>query len=806
MVTSFSACAKSASQIDNSSYITKGTFFEMFIGEMGLYPISCTEEELEEDKEYKFAAQTISDWKLMKAEKAKEGLNSKVTREIVATVCINNMYFKETGNPDDIKDIEKVDDKQAIADSVATGLFQLESGYFMAERKMTYDECMAVIEKSANINADGHFSENEGTFDFDTTGMVEIDNDVMPEEDIKLVNSSSVVQVEDNDQAINIINLSNTDNGTKITECSRIPTNTYKISASAWKDINKKKKLETGDVIFYRSHPNNMSQRDLLNRKGQISRLEPPLAIVGKLKTVKDMGNNGVLITVEPLSTEQINDKITVEKTGKHISLDSNFFKNIINENAGSIKEATGCDINVESAPNDGVQISASKEITFSNNKYSNVKSKWRNSKITPKFETSLTISNCYVDINNWKDFIKNKNHNAIYKLSFDSSAEFSVDTGGLRFTPDTNGNSGWKNAISRSRFTDDDAAGAKRIKLTKSPIVLATLYGVLSICVNIYLEVHVDGTISIALVQENAIGIDNQSGHIRPIKKKAVRSVDTNVKVNIQAFVDIEPNVSIFGSNWLDMSIDPGIQVSATANIFKENKEDNSVHYECLENGVYAGEKELKQEIKEDNTLHYCFDVNLTWKIKLQFITSNCEIGKILRKINVLEQDSLVIDSGWQNFPKKIGIHIDDGNLVDKCTFNDEEKSENDTNTISLEKYDIDINEGTCSTIKITKLPLSKKKLNKEYKGVKVKTDDKKVATVSISDDYSVIYVDAVGPGVTTGTVYVKKFFLGPKQFAHKFTIIVSDKDTVYIKFDTNENMYSLNNSVLNLESVKQC
>ena len=339
VVTTLSACGKNGQPIEeNSAYITKGTFFQMAMYKMQLYGISNTDEDFDNATDSKIFAQLMVDWGLQTEDEAFKKLNDVVTKDTVVNVCIRNMYFTKKGNPDEIKDARKCSDPQAAADAVATGLVELNNGYFEANRKMTYDECDALIEKSIEINTSGSFEDE--AVDGDTgmefsedTGDFEIldSNDIDP--------STASVHRNDEEDTTNVsYDITNgvkvTPLGTKtlspeITEVAKASEDGYFEISKASYDKNKSK-FAVGKKFSYSTNEDSIWEPDnALADNG--TAISEPIAVSGTVSSVT-VGIDSVRIYFFDASEEETSTQISNKTDGKvkKINLNNN---TIINNN-----------------------------------------------------------------------------------------------------------------------------------------------------------------------------------------------------------------------------------------------------------------------------------------------------------------------------------------------------------------------------------------------------------------------------------------------------------------------------------------
>lgn len=149
------ACGKLA---EDDTFATRGQFYALFVQEKGLYSDVYTSEEIENSKDYKADAAVMLEWGLIDEAQCKS-LNKPATKDLVAQVCVRFMAFRQTCSDVQVKDIVKCCDQQAIRDAVGMGIFELSNGYFDANERMAFEDCLTAMERADEVDANTEFDQ-----------------------------------------------------------------------------------------------------------------------------------------------------------------------------------------------------------------------------------------------------------------------------------------------------------------------------------------------------------------------------------------------------------------------------------------------------------------------------------------------------------------------------------------------------------------------------------------------------------------------------------------------------------------------
>lgn len=161
------ACGKIDRQKAVDLYLTKGHFCMYYVREHAMTSQLYTENELNSDLSGAVAASILAEWGYLPEENATENLSKPVTLETVVTVCTNSLLERKPGDASNIKNREELEDAQLIADACASGLIKLEDGRFNGTKKMSFEECVELMDRAAEINASFHFGEDDAVYDFE---------------------------------------------------------------------------------------------------------------------------------------------------------------------------------------------------------------------------------------------------------------------------------------------------------------------------------------------------------------------------------------------------------------------------------------------------------------------------------------------------------------------------------------------------------------------------------------------------------------------------------------------------------------
>lgn len=786
LVTTLTACSRPGNDEDpNKAYITKGVFYEMAMEMFNCYPVSNTTEELENATNYDLVAQVMIDWELQTEQEAKHGLDKTVTRQTVITTCIRNMYFVKEGDPSKIKDARKCDDPQAIANAVETGIVELENGYIAADRKMTYDDCLEIIEKSIEVDSNSTFESEAvdgdtgieyaedsdavhlGCDDIDPTTIIVYrnDEDAQAETD-NVVADNSVPKVvplgTDTDVSADIIDVKNSASEMYFD----IPANEFNKNRTAY---------SAGQKFTYSSNEKTLWTPD--NPKAENGKeISEPISFAGIVSRF-EVGRNGYMrIYYYELDEEDTGRQIEKEEkenskkdnsTGKYkgINLNNKTVIKAINKmtggDSGALKKA-GISIKAEGYKGDGIEITASKQFKLTDMKYTGTQ-QWRNPEITPTVTASLALYKVGVKYNKIGGLlIPGSKSNSIFSVNASAHDKFSITSGELKYTPDCNGNGKFPSNWSRSRLTNADSGGAKRIKICKVPIFGALMTG---LYFTAYLSIKIDGTITIESTITGAdFTIKNQAG-----KKKVSFNVPkpetiVSAQVQLQASLDLGVEFSVASKCIANAELKPTVLIYAEIKIkFGEDVADVHCSKDELEE-FYTANNDSKNKVAT------CFKIKGDFYVSAQVCNDYSFLGRKLKKLGV------TIEANTKSV-ELFNLHFDNGKITDAEVagfegYSDGVKYHQDN--ISISDYAVTVNNDEVKVINITGLPLSKGKIDKSWRGLRVDTEDKSGVEIEISKDYSKLYITPKKPGVYKCWLYINKK-VGDGKFDYKNEFVVT-------------------------------
>lgn len=793
MLIGFTSCVSQAEE----KHMIKGEFFNSLIKAFNYYPLDGSD--IDQTNDYKIEAQTIADWDLLPEEEAFKKLNSAITKEEAAIVCLNTIYIKKQGSVDDIKDAKLCNHPQEIADAVATGIVSVDSkGYFDGKKKLTYEECQEIITNTITAKVNGEYDEDAGFVayaygenDLQFSAADFSEDDYMHvegyEESRARANEKETKAESVDKSAETSVSFLNASNNSPVTTTyiENIHKEYFNVKVSESLYNSKFSKLKKGDYIVYTGDkclPKNFDLNDL--KKNQMLPTDITHPFEGYFVSAKKMSNGYYNLTLEAISDREVMANSKIEGVTRSISTDG--FEPI----EKSVKIA-GQTINVKIEPDStgtALTATAEGEIKFSEKKYE--KSEWMNATKTITVIASATMSNMTVTTNKMENFYKLVNNDiAYFKFTADTSESINLKTGDLRYVPPSNGNGHFASNFTRSRFTDGD--GAKAIKVAKVNIPLP--YG-LSVTINVHLIINFRGEIHIGFSQQangfEAVRAKNGELHVCPLEPK---SKDEEYKVNANLVLGIKAKVILSAldiTNIISGYLEGGVDIEALFSLYKEQNgrdvKDKSGHADPQEATVAAEAEKFK----------FCFDVLIRIYIKGGLDQDNL-IGKIAGLLNYdISKCSFSIrgkdDSNTFGRLPEFCCHFENSGYVDKCTRGDSEE-DNDMNQKAasegkflLDSTKLNIEDGTCGDLKITGMPISEKKIAKNYvSGIQVRVKDESIAEAVYLESTNSIVVSAVKPGSTEIEVYVYKDKRNGKEYMQTFSVTISENpDMEYQSF----------------------
>lgn len=774
------------------AYMTKGEFMLLFVSEIGLEPSKDGKImiELSDNNKYKDAAVALVEIGYLSEEEAVSGLDDAVTKEFVACLCVEHLYFRKTSNVE-LKDAGKLSDPQACQDAVGHGIVDAENGYFAAYDKMTYFDCQNAIDTMLHIDATSTFSGKadvdvvlkdgvtDVTSEFDDSTLVVIDpsdpdfNNIVSGmstvEPLNATNSTSFdVMIPSNitsqKQTSNIIatNLTYTKRG------NETKGKTSKVDAvmlAKEKNYCSYDKADPDDCIIIRIPKNSFE-----NRKFKIGEY----IMYGLWKT--DSFNSqaigkqtytfcGEVVAINDTITDYFYTYYTVRIASEEEVLDSaklngyNSKSNNVNwkaEKYTNEAETKGLAIGGFKMTDSGFKITVSEKAT-------NAVDSWRDAKFEVDMGYTFEVKDIALQIDGFGSVLKGNIDNAICRLDYTVVNTFDASTE-MRYTPDNNRNGKFLNNLSRSRFTGANAAGATSIKIARLYADIG--YG-FNVELYVYLTIEIDGSIHISVENTYGRGFKIKNNKVTPIYDKKTK-ITYELNVNAEAGVHFDFSLRWIrkkGTPWADVDLEVGLGIDATSKVFVLTED----HGECtaIHRG-YVSDAELKT-IKNNADVDYCFDCRLYAYFEISGLNKDTKIGKVIRWFD--EDFDLSNREEWDIKQ----YHYEDGGSVVACTrnYDGQEEAELEStkeDTFELDDYKVVIPEYTCGLVRIVAYPVDKNSMDK-MGGIRVYVLDDSVAIAHIYNNS--IVVEAVSVGSTELIIETKN-----KRFTQECSITITENN----------------------------
>ncbi len=736
IIASITACSGDVSKSD--TYLSKGAFYDMFISENDIdvesYDVQVKEDEISFENEEKL----FLDLELIDNDQ-KGGYDSAVTKELVAQICVRYVSFRKTCNPK-IKDIDKCHDKQAIRDGVGMKFFELENGYFEAKKSMTSEECLDAINKMKDYernvefedsNLDVKFKDDVESFDGVTVNDVQV-----------VYNESGTVEnLSCNNNDTNLIMLSNHQKNNNIINLSTsyLQFKEFKITIPTFEYERDKSKYVPGKKFSY--NPYNIGINSSIQRREFMA---------GIIKSVDVQGKDTFIIL------EQADIEDVIDLNDKDLNENKTFSvnpKDKPQKESGDFKEGLSFD-----TTETGVVATYNHTFKWSDDAYSG-KSKWRNQAASPTLSLTAKIDNFKVTTTKIGKLLSKKKDGEI-KLSFDSSVDFYIDAGGLRYSQADIGNtkSFWT-GLKKSRWTGADAGGSEEIKIGSATFPLGSTG--FDINVDFYLYIHLDGSLEVTVKNTNVFIISGKTG-IKNESEKPTKTAEINA--NLAVGVHSIPTVRFWGYILADTDTKLELDLDAQAGIYTNDEEE-----EELTSNVYATESELS----EQKDIKYC--ISTTWSIKLsgQFLTEKSLLGEV---INALKIKIPPLEKTWT----LSSSHFEDGHLMTSCSRGNKAAVKlNNNGKISLETEKVILNINDTAVDKIISMPMTDKKLATIDKGVECVVSSKGIVKATYDSKTKSLKINALKDGSTEITLKVKKSKNSKKYYKTTISVTVNGTAT---------------------------
>ena len=743
-------CAQKVSGTD--PILSKGEFMLLFASETGIAAndASGVSIDMASDSRFYEAARAIVNMGYATAEDVVKDVDFGVTKEFVATVCVNKLYFRKTSDVV-LKDEGKLFDPQACKDAVGHGIVKAENGYFDAKEEMTYEACMAAIDRMMEIDAEGRFSAEDLKADVQLKeGVINLDDYFEPDEITaidptdpaykEIVDSltQSAAPVSTQGESYGVTTLSG---GISLAEAPQGPVCPYHSAGE-------------GDLIIIRVPAEAKLYRNLkpgaffifgaLRGDGYNSaQLGDHIAMTGEIVEESEFSDEDYrYFLVRVASNEEILAHAQLDGYSSSSHSDSEWSLEEDKDGIAAAKKEYGIDIGNLHIDRTGIYFDLAQTLQ-------NKIESWREPEFEVNIEYNFSITNIDVTCSGWGSIFTGTIDDAIFKVDYKVTNHFNAHTE-LRAAPDDNRNGKFLNNISRSRFTGANAAGAKSIKIARLYLQMPAGFET-----ELYLNltVLVDGTIDINITSNCSRGIEVNNNKLSFIRDKKT-DFHFDVNVNLEIAVNLEARLRWGGRKStpiLDGVLTLGMDALCVSNIFlyEDGGEECTTFYENT-----ALSNEELDYIAQTQKLQWCFNISAQFFWRVDVLSDACQAGKLIRFFN----EDFDGDSGKKPIGEKLQLlHWENGHFVDECTHSDEE-TENATNidvdgVLNFDTYSLTVEEGSCGYIAVA-LNLDDYKTMMDFMrngalgGLNVYSEDPDIASAYLSQ--GMIIVECHKPGST--------------------------------------------------------
>lgn len=769
-----SSCANTSAAEKN---MIKGEFFSLIMSEMNLYPIDSTWEEMQNSGNYDIEAESIVKWGILPEEMARKGLYSAVDKETVVLACLNSMFFKQTGNIDDIEDAKLCSYPQEMADAVATGIVELDKNNCInGKEKMSVEDCKAIINATLSCEADGHFKEGEGSFsyDFGENSVVITPEDLHGTERIIVEKTTAIkseqlsneIQAETKTLSFNKASISaeTLANEETVIQTVKIPVSVFE---------GKMSNPQIGTIIVYDA---NLQQGNVYKENQQIT-VNSTDSFAGKIKSIKkDSTKKYYICELYSLPDEEIMANTEANGITSTAKKEQVKYKQLSTEVDG-FKIA----VNYDNKNGGAISVDVEKTLTLKTEKYGN----WRDVETHPEIKLHASIGNFQTDIDGIKHLFEKTDttkETSVAKITYDMNKEFSL-TDSARFVPDSNYNrSAWK-SIKASRFTD--GAGAKSIKIAKLDVVIPNTG--ITVVFYLLLNISLDGRIDIS-ISNNTCGFEvyKKNGNVSVREIRGSKTQNTEIESQLSVGLELEATLNFtLVKNIIVYGVSVICDIDAVIKTYYENEPLDS-------SGDHPDIAKADDVAAVNEKCGYILDINLkirvTGNLKEKGTISNkkCLLYKVLgsSKSAKLSFDKTFFEKSYH---KEVNINLSEVN----------DAVNNDQLAISekkfyLESSKLNMTDGTCDSIKITGMPISSEKIDKNYvNGIQVRVKNSEIAEAIYSAEGGCIIVSANKSGSTEIEVYVMKDKRTGKEYVQTFSVTISENhDLIYQAFSVGEDL----------------
>lgn len=407
------------------------------------------------------------------------------------------------------------------------------------------------------------------------------------------------------------------------------------------------------------------------------------------------------------------------------------------------------------------------------------------------------------------------------YKTNVSVYGKYSNEKNGVFAPKMSNGNGKYLTNLKKAVLKDKDYSnGAKTIKICSLDV---WSIGVCRLCLDVNLQIKIDGTVTLSVTQNGSKGAEYKNGNLRLINTGG-KDVNVEVKAKVEGTIGIGPALYVVGLKkaiiGVQIKFGVGMVASLTIHIadsenhlIEESSSFNNVNFEDLEKvtsrGTTTDVNVIKQIAKSQGRV---YRTEMSGEVNLHFDTCIDMSAYAILKIELTDTSYAAkllggkITTSWEILGEKnakfLNIHIEHFNFKkakaslgfknakkDQCTlkykpFDQEEitteESDNDVGSnkgFATNKISYTVNEGSKTKIVASSLP-------KGYsnKDIIFKSEDDSIATVSS---------DGTVTGKSSGTVIIKVSTKDNKYYTECVVYVIQNVALHYVKPNVYEYCY---------------
>ena len=760
------------SQAESEIYLTKGEFCSYYVYENSMTSQIYTLEDVENSTDGSVEAKILAEWGYLPEETATEGIKKPVTRETVVTVCANGMLGLSTGDVEAIKDRDLLENPQLMADAYASGLVDLDNGYFNGAKKMSLEDCTAIMDRARELDADFHFGEDDAVYDY-ADNVVDIDMSTFEGEGIEVQWIEDDSQEGETSQA----------NGTSSINWDEEPVAQF----LAYRADETESSAEANSVAQYNNYLFNSQGSGLTGficrvpktiyesawgspEKGSMVHIRNGQAFVPM--SVGYYGTELLCLLTDVQQNNGFYDCYFTKPTFEEAVESANVSGvNLKEKNAPSVTkeigEFAGWKFNVDTSGG-AIKISAEKDFTVRGDEYwknGGPRADWAVDTKTIHAKSEFTLSDFNIDVDNLRSFA-NKRGSGFVKVSYDSMIHFSLSTS-LRFTPDSNRNGKFPSNWNNSRWTDGGSSGATEIKVAR----FTPTNGVVGANIYVYLKIGFDGSLEwTTSADDNGVVIRTKNGNI---SKESFGKKTTEVSANINVYgrFGVDAKLVIFGFiNVIEYDVGLDADVVASVNLY--------IGEQVQQRGVFADNEGLQELRSSDDTFHYCINISGTIGVSGQL--KDCAVKLVLDALSWGKSLNFSVPIWGFSF------HFEDGAKVNHCTRGDQTEEDletTDDDSIELSSYKEVLYPGTCSMVRLDAIPAETAKVIRTANSVTVTSGDTRVVIAKYDKATKTIVLEAVSEGSAEVVIKAQKGHWWWKQTVDQsISVTVSPLPEVYL------------------------